>query len=95
MRFIANSVVNAQGFTSEAKDVNLSLYKGILPVYMGNFYVRCEVRGCPSGDFRGNLNEIHSQLLTKLQEYPFETIDVILSLYKASCCAHFWAFYVQ
>ena len=51
MRFIANSVMNAQGFTSEAKDVNLSLYKGILLVYMGNFYVRCEVRtGCPSGD---------------------------------------------
>ena len=51
MRFIANSVMNAQGFTSEAKDVNLSLYKGILPVYMGSFYVRCEVRtGYPSGD---------------------------------------------
>ena len=66
MRFIANFVMNAQGFTSEAKDVILSLYKGILPVYMGNFYVRCEVRiGCPSGDSRGNLNEIHSQLLTK------------------------------
>ena len=30
MRFIANSMMNAQGFTSEAKDVNLSLYKGIL-----------------------------------------------------------------
>ena len=89
-------MVNAQGFTSEAKDVNLSLYKDILPVYMGNFYVRCEVRtGCPSGDSGGNLNEIHSQLLTKLQEYLFETIDVILSLYKASCCAYFWAFYVQ
>ena len=27
MRFIATSVVNAQGFTSEAKDVNLSLYR--------------------------------------------------------------------
>ena len=42
MRFIANSVMNAQGFSSEAKDVILSLYQGILPVYMGNFYVRCE-----------------------------------------------------
>ena len=35
MRFIANSVVNAQGFTSEAKDVNLSLYKGILACIYG------------------------------------------------------------
>ena len=47
MRFIANSVMNAQGFTSDAKDVNLSLYKGILLVYMGNFYVRCEELGVP------------------------------------------------
>ena len=62
MRFIAKSVLNAQGFTSETKDVILSLCKGILPVYMGNFYVRCEVRTeCPSGDSRGNVNEIHSQ----------------------------------
>ena len=37
MRFIANSVLNVQGFTSEAKDVFFSLYKGILPVYMGIF----------------------------------------------------------
>ena len=51
MRFIANSVVNAQGLTSETKDVNLSLYKGSLPVYMGNFHVRCEViTGYPSDD---------------------------------------------
>ena len=51
MRVIANSVMNAQGFTSEAKDAILSLYKGILPVYMGNFYIICEVRmGCLSGD---------------------------------------------
>ena len=47
MRFMANSVMNAQGFTSETKDVNLSLCKGILPVYMGNFYVRCEELGAP------------------------------------------------
>ena len=44
MRFIAYSVMNAQGFTSEAKDVDLSLYKG---VYMGNFFVRCEEQGAP------------------------------------------------
>ena len=51
MRFIAKTVMNAQGFTSEAKEVILSLYKGILLVYMGNFYVRCEFKaGCPSGD---------------------------------------------
>ena len=51
MRFIDNSVMNAQGFTSGTKDVILSLYKGILLVYMGNFYVRCEFKaGCPSGD---------------------------------------------
>ena len=39
--------MNAQGFTSETKDVILSLYKGILPVYMGNFYIRCEEQGAP------------------------------------------------
>ena len=51
MRFIAKFVMNAQGFISETKDVILSLCKGILPVYMGKFYVRYEVRtGCPSGD---------------------------------------------
>ena len=50
MRFIANYVLNAQGFTSEAKDVILSVYKSMLP-YMGNFYVRIGVRtGFPSGD---------------------------------------------
>ena len=31
----------------EANDVILSLYKGILPVYVGNFYVRCEEQGAP------------------------------------------------
>ena len=47
MRFIAKSVMTAQGFTSETKDVILSLCKGILPVYMGNFYVRCEEQSAP------------------------------------------------
>ena len=47
MRFMANSVMNAQGFTYKAKDVILSLCKGILPVNMGNFYVRCEELGAP------------------------------------------------
>ena len=65
MRSIANSVMNAQGFTFEVKDVIfLYSYKGIFPVYMGNFYVRCEViTGYPSGDSKGNVNEIHSQVL--------------------------------
>ena len=50
MRFIAKSVVNAQGFTSEAKDVILSLCKASF-LYMGNFYVRYEViTEYPSGD---------------------------------------------
>ena len=53
---------------------------------MGNFYIRCEViTGYPSGDSRGNVNEIHSQLFDNLQEYPFEAKDVILSQYKATC----------
>ena len=48
---------------------------------MGEFYVRCEViTGYPSGDSRENVNEIHSQSLDNLQEYPFEAKDVILSL---------------
>ena len=42
-----NSVVNVQGITSEAKDVFLPLYKVILPVYMRNFYIRCEEQGAP------------------------------------------------
>ena len=75
MRFIDNSLMNAQGFTSDTKDVILSLYNSILLVYMGNFYVRCELRArCPSGDSGGNLNEIHSQLFTKLQEYPLRHV---------------------
>ena len=50
MKFIAKSVVNAQGFNSEAKDVIISLCKASF-LYMGNFYVRYEViTGCPSGD---------------------------------------------
>ena len=50
MRFIAKSVMNAQGFTYEAKDVTLSLCKASF-LYMGNFYVRCEVvTGYSSGD---------------------------------------------
>ena len=40
MRFIAKTVMNAQGFTSEAKDVILSLCKASF-LYMGDFYVRC------------------------------------------------------
>ena len=31
MRFIANSVMNAQGFTFEEKDIILSLHKVIFP----------------------------------------------------------------
>ena len=50
MRFIANSVVNAQGLTSEAKDVILSLCKASF-LYLGNFYIRYElITGYPSGD---------------------------------------------
>ena len=56
--------MNIQEFTFDTKDINLSLYKGILPVYMGNFYIRSEVRtGCPFGDAWGNVYEIHCQLL--------------------------------
>ena len=68
--------MNAKRFTFVAKDVILSLYNCILPLYIyGKFYVRCEViTGYPSGDSRENVNEIHS-----------ETKDVILSLYKATC----------
>ena len=58
MRFIAKTVMNAQGFTSEAKEVILSLCKA----YMGNFSVRFEViTGYHSGDSRENVNEIHRQ----------------------------------
>ena len=98
MRFTANCVMNAQGFILEAKDVILSLYNCIMPlyIYMGKFYVRCEViTGYPSGDSRENVNEIHSQLFHNLQEYPFEAKHVILSLYKTTWCAYLWAFYVQ
>ena len=42
MRFIAKSVMNAQEFTSETKDVILSLCKASF-LYMGNFYVRYEL----------------------------------------------------
>ena len=45
-RFIPKSVVNAQRFTSEAKDVILSLCKASF-LYMGNFYVRCEEQSAP------------------------------------------------
>ena len=73
--------MNIQRFTFEAKDVILSLYIRISCLYMGEFYVRCEViTGYPSGDSRVNVNEIHSQSLDNLQEYPFEAKDVILSL---------------
>ena len=61
MRFIAKSVMNAQGFTYKAKDVILSLCKASF-LYMGNFYVRYErITGYPSGDSWGNVNEIHGQ----------------------------------
>ena len=44
-------VMNVQRFTSETREVILYLYKVILPVYMANFYVRCEViTGYPYGD---------------------------------------------
>ena len=50
MRFISKTVMNAQGFTSEGKDVILSLCKASF-LYMGNFYIRCEViTGYHSGD---------------------------------------------
>ena len=63
---------------------------------MGKFYIKCEViTGYPSGDSRENVNDIHSQSFDNLQEYPFEAKDVILSLYKITCCAYFWPFYVQ
>ena len=72
-----------------------SLYKGI-PVYMGNFYVRCElITGYPSGDSKGNVNEIYSQLFYNLQEYALEAKDITHFLYKATCCSYFWAFYMQ
>ena len=94
MRFTANYVMSTQTFTFEAMHVILSLYKDVL--HMGNFYVRCEViTGYPSGDSRENVNDIHSQSFGNLQEYRFETKDVILSLYKNTCCAYFWPFYVQ
>ena len=54
--------MNAQGFTSEAKDVILSLCK-VSCLYTGNFYIRCDtITGCPSGDSLSDANEIHSQL---------------------------------
>jgi len=34
-------------------------------------------------NFGGNLNEIHSQISAKFQEYPFEANDVELSLDKS------------
>ena len=42
MRFIANYVLNAQGFTSEAKDVILSVYKSMLPYIWGTFTLELE-----------------------------------------------------
>ena len=47
----ANSMMNALGFTFEEKEVIHSLYKGILPLYMGN--IGCEViTEYPSSDSR-------------------------------------------
>ena len=44
IRFTANSVMNAQ-----AKDMYNS-FPGYLASIYGNFYVRCEEQGAPSGD---------------------------------------------
>ena len=56
----------------------VSLCMGILPLYMGNFYIRCEVKTWwPSGDSWGNIHKIYSQTFSNLQEYAFEANDVI------------------
>jgi len=55
MRFITNSVMNVQGFTSDTKDVILALFK-VSCLYIWGTFIRYEGRtGYPSGDSWGEV----------------------------------------
>jgi len=45
-----------------------------------------------TGDFEGNLNEIHGQSFDKLQEYPTRSKDVIPSPDMGPGCLHMGSF---
>ena len=67
--------MNAQGFDLLLRQKTCFFpYIRVSPQCIcGNFYVRCEViAGYPSGDSKGNVNDIHNQVFYHLHEYPFE-----------------------